>query len=110
MKDSTLSQTDSREHGEGGVGDGPFRSACLRCIHRHYDVSGLSHLFCRRLRQRLDRDGTRQLTVEQVRRSVNAYLQYHDLPPAQRDDKFEKELSDQRYYQCRNAQALQSYE
>jgi SRSO17 transposase len=80
-----------------------------RCIHRHYYVTGLSHLFCSRLRQSLDRDRTRQLTVEQVRRSVNAYLQYHDLPPAKRDEEFEKELSDQRYYQTRNAQARRSH-
>ena len=80
-----------------------------RCIHRHYYVTGLSHLFCSRLRQSLDRDGTRQLTVEQVRRSVNAYLQYHDLPPAARDEAFEKELSDQSYYQTRNAQARKSH-
>lgn len=80
-----------------------------RCIHRHYYVTGLSHLFCSRLRQSLDPDGSRQLTVEQVRRSVNAYLAYHNLPPAIRDETFEKELSDQRYYQTRNAQARKSH-
>lgn len=80
-----------------------------RCIHRHYYVTGLSHLFCSRLRQSLDPDGRRQLTVEQVRRSVNAYLQSHNLPPANRDEAFEKELSHQRYYQARNAQARKSH-
>lgn len=80
-----------------------------RCIHRHYYVTGLSHLFCSRLRQSLDRDGTRQLTVEQVRRSVNTYLAWHDLPPPARDEAFAKELSDQHYYQTRNAQARKSH-
>lgn len=37
------------------------------------------------------------------------WLQYHDLPPHLRDEKFEKELDDQRYYQRRNAQAKKSH-
>ena len=80
-----------------------------RCIHRHYFVTGLSFLLCSRIRQSLDKHDTRELTVEQVRRSLNCWLQYHDLPPNLRDEKFEKELHDQRYYQHRNAQAIKSH-
>lgn len=80
-----------------------------RCIHRHYYVTALSYLFCSRIRQSLDKDQTGELTVEQVRRSVNAYLAHHHLPPSLRDDAFEKELADQRYYQERNAQAKASH-
>ena len=80
-----------------------------RCIHRHYYVTGLSFLLCSRIRQTLDKDDTRQLTVEQVRRSLNTWLQHHDLPQPLRDAQFEKELNDQRYYQRRNAQAIKSH-
>jgi SRSO17 transposase len=80
-----------------------------RCIHRHYYVTALSYLFCSRIRQRLDRNQARRLTVEQVRRSVNAYLAHHHLPPPLRDEAFEKELTDQYYHQERNAQAKTSH-
>ena len=45
-----------------------------RCIHRHYYVTGLSFLLCSRLRQTLDKEDERNLTVEQVRRSLNTWL------------------------------------
>jgi len=80
-----------------------------RCIHRHYYITGLSSFFCSRLRQQLDPDQSRGLTVEQVRRSVNAYLAHYHLPPPLRDEAFEKELADQHYYQKRNAQAKKSH-
>ena len=80
-----------------------------RCIHRHYYVTALSYLFCSRIRQKLDPDQVRGLTVEQVRRSVNAYLAYCHLPSHLRDEAFEEELADQRYYQRRNAQAKKSH-
>jgi len=80
-----------------------------RCVHRHYYVTALSHLLCSRLRQSLDKAQTGTLTLEQVRRSVNAYLSHHHLPPSLRDEAFEKELADQRYHQQRNAQAKQSH-
>ena len=80
-----------------------------RCIHRHYYVTGLSYLLCSRIRQSLDKDQTGELTVEQVRRSVNAYLAHHHLPPPFRDEAFEKEIADQRYYQERSAQAEKSH-
>lgn len=80
-----------------------------RCIHRHYFVTGLSFLLCSRIRQSLDKHDTRELTVEQVRRSLNCWLQYHNLPPELRDEKFQKEIDDQSYYQHRNAQAIKSH-
>jgi len=76
-----------------------------RCIHRHYYLTGLSFLLCSRIRQSLDEE----LSVEQVRRSLNCYLQHHDLPPAVRDAAFDKELANQKYYQSRNEQARKSH-
>jgi SRSO17 transposase len=86
-----------------------FQVRGWRCIHRHYYVTALSFLFCSRIRQRLDRNQLRGLTVEQVRRAANVYLAHHHLPPALRDEAFEKELTDQCYYQERNAQAKKSH-
>ena len=80
-----------------------------RCIHRHYYVTGLSSLICSRIRQSLDETDERQLTVEQVRRGINCWLQFHDLPPEIRDSKFQKELDHQHYHQRRNAQAKKSH-
>lgn len=80
-----------------------------RCIHRHYYVTALSYLLCNRIRQSLDEDRTGELTVEQVRRGINAYLKHYRLPAALRDEAYEKELADQRYYQGRNAQAKKSH-
>ena len=80
-----------------------------RCIHRHYYVTALSYLLCSRIRLQLDPDKLRGLTVEQVRRSLNAYLANCHLPTSLRDGAFEKELKDQDYYQKRNAQAKKSH-
>lgn len=80
-----------------------------RCIHRHYYITALSFLFTNRIRYSLDKDQSWGLTVEQVRRCVNAYLANRHLPPPLRDEAFEKELADQRYYQDRNAQAKISH-
>ena len=86
-----------------------FQVRGWRCIHRHYCLTALSFLFCSRTRQRLDGDHTRGLTVEQVRRAVNAYLAHYHLPPDLRDEAFEKELNHPRYHQERNAQAKKSH-
>ena len=80
-----------------------------RCIHRHYYVTALSYLLCSRIRQSLDKDHMRALTIEQVRRSLNAYLAHHHLPPDLRDLAFERELADQHDYQTRNDQAKRSH-
>jgi len=86
-----------------------FQVRGWRCIQRHYYLTALSFLFCSRTRQRLDGNHTRDVTVEQVRRAENAYLKHHRLPPALRDEAFEKELTSQRYHQERNAQAKKSH-
>ncbi len=80
-----------------------------RCMHRHYYVTALSYLLCSRIRQSLAKDHIGQLTVEQVRRGLNAYVANYHLPPPLRDEAFEKELDDQHYYQQRNAQAKKSH-
>jgi hypothetical protein len=80
-----------------------------RFIHRHYYLAGLSHLFCSRLRQVLDRDDTGRLTVEQVRRAMNAYLKVCHLPLAWQKKELQRELDRQAYYQRRNAQAKKSH-
>ena len=80
-----------------------------RCIHRHYYVTALSYLLCSRIRLQLDPDKSRGLTIEQVRRSLNAYLASYHLPASLRVEAFEKELRDQDYYQKRNAQAKKSH-
>lgn len=79
------------------------------CIHRHFYITGLSFLLCSRLRQAFDHKGTQQLTIEQVRRCLNTWLTYHDLPQPLREEKFQQELNHQRYYQRRNTQAIQSH-
>ena len=86
-----------------------FQVRGWRSIHRHYYVTALSYLFCSRIRQSLDKEQTGELTVEQVRRSVNTYLMYRHLPSPLRDVEFNKELSSQRRYQTRNVQAKKSH-
>jgi len=84
-----------------------------RCVHRHWFVTGLAHLFCSRLRQTWGEleevDPFEKLTVEQVRAVANCYLKYRDLPPPQRTERFQSELYRQRYHQKRNAQAIKSH-
>lgn len=84
-----------------------------RCVHRHWYVTGLSYLFCSRLRQTWDQlqpaDPLRKLTVEQVRAAVNCWLAHHDLPPPLRNERYQDELDRQNYHQRRNAQAKKSH-
>jgi SRSO17 transposase len=80
-----------------------------RCIHRHYYLTALSYLLCSRIRQSHDEEQTGDLTLEQVRRSINIYLTNHQLPPPLRDEEFNNELSNQHYYQTRSSQAKKSH-
>ena len=83
-----------------------------RCVHRHFFVTQLSHLFCARVRQEYDNPGDEQpdrLTVEQVRSATNTWLSAADLKPAARQERYEQELEKQRYYQRRNKQARKSH-
>jgi len=83
-----------------------------RCLHRHFYVTQLSHLFCARVRQEYDRssgDALDRITVEQVRSAMNVWLDTADLPPATRRQRFDQELQKQQYYQRRNQQARKSH-
>jgi SRSO17 transposase len=84
-----------------------------RCLHRHFYLTQLSHLFCARMRQKFDTatpgdDSMERLTMEQVRRAVNTWLAdaAKRLTTAER---FERELARQQYYQQRNARARRSH-
>jgi SRSO17 transposase len=82
------------------------------CVHRHFYVTQLSHLFCACMRQQYDTDSEEaidRITVEQVRSATNVWLDTADLPPAARRERYEKELHKQRYYQRRNKQARVSH-
>ena len=83
-----------------------------RCVHRHFYVTQISHLFCARVRQEYDNspgDQADRISVEQVRSAMNVWLDAGDLPPSPRRQRFEKELEKQRYYQQRNKQARASH-
>ena len=84
-----------------------------RCLHRHFYLTQLSHLFCARMRQKFDAATTRDdplehLTTEQVRRAMNAWLQTA-AGRLTRIQRLERELAKQQYYQRRNAQARRSH-
>ncbi len=84
-----------------------------RCVHRHFYLTQLSHLFCARVRQKLDAASTHDdplehLTTEQVRRAVNIWLQTAG-PRLTKIERLERELAKQDYYQKRSAQAHRSH-
>ena len=83
-----------------------------RCVHRHFYVTQLSHLFCARVRQEFDAipgDQVDRITLEQVRSAVDVWLDTADLPPRTRRKRFEAELEKQRYHQRRNKQSRRSH-
>ena len=83
-----------------------------RCVHRHFYVTQLSHLFCARVRQEYDDSSDEEadrISVEQVRSAMHGYLDVVDLPAAARKKRFEGELYKQQYYQRRNRQARKSH-
>jgi SRSO17 transposase len=84
-----------------------------RCLHRHYYLTQLTHLFCARVRQKFDDatttdDPLEHLTTEQVRRAMGTWLEAAQgrLTKVVR---FKRELAKQEYYQRRNAQARRSH-
>jgi SRSO17 transposase len=84
-----------------------------RCLHRHFYLTQLSHLFCARMRQKFDTatphdDPLEHLTTEQVRRAMSAWLEAA-AGRLTRAERLERELAKQRYYQRRNAQAQRSH-
>lgn len=82
------------------------------CLHRHFYLTQLSQLFCARVRQKYEAATTRDdplehLTMEQVRRAMNAWLEAAErLTKAER---LQRELAKQQYFQRRNAQARRSH-
>jgi len=83
-----------------------------RCVHRHFYVTQLSHLFCARMRLEFDAHSDEKLdriTVEQVCSAMNVWIDVADLPPASRRERFVEELRKQRYHQRRNKQARVSH-
>jgi SRSO17 transposase len=83
-----------------------------RCLHRHFYVTQLSHLFCARVRQEYDvtpGDQVDRITVEQVRSAMNVWLDSADLPSRCRRQRYQKEQEQQQYYQRRNQQARISH-
>jgi hypothetical protein len=83
-----------------------------RCVHRHFYVTQLSHLFCAQVRQEYDNSpGVHldRISVEQVRSAMNVWLDAADLPRSTRRQRFQDELEKQRYYQRRNKQARASH-
>jgi len=83
------------------------------CVHRHFYLTQLSHLFCARIRQKFDAEIVRDdplecLTTEQVRRAINTWMQA-TAPRLTKTERLEKELAKQQYYQRRNAQARRSH-
>jgi SRSO17 transposase len=84
-----------------------------RCLHRHFYLVQLSHLFCARMRQQFEAatpqsDSLEQLTTEQVRRAMNTWLEAAAgrLSPSER---YRRERAKQAYHQRRNAQARRSH-
>jgi SRSO17 transposase len=83
-----------------------------RCVHRHFYVTQLSHLFCARVRQKYDKasdESADRLTIEQVRSAINVWLETADLPPTVRRRRLQTEHGKQQYYQRRNDQARKSH-
>ena len=83
-----------------------------RCVHRHFYVTQLSHLFCARVRQEYDDapgDHLDRITVEQVKSAINVWLDAADLPPSSRRRRFADELRKQQHNQRRNRQARVSH-
>ncbi len=83
------------------------------CVHRHLIVTILSQLFCARVRhQQCPSEvvtDAKRLTLEQVRRAMDVYLDAVDLPRAARLPRYEAELKRIRYHQARNATASRSH-
>ena len=84
-----------------------------RCLHRHFYLTQLTHLFCARMRQKFDDTATHAdplecLTTEQVRRAMNAWL---DAAQGRwtKVERFQRESAIQQYYQRRNSQARRSH-
>jgi SRSO17 transposase len=84
-----------------------------RCVHRHFYLTQLSHLFCARMRQKyageiVRDDPLEELTLEQVRRAIHLWIQI-SMPRLSKNQRLEKELAKEHYYRKRAAQARRSH-
>jgi SRSO17 transposase len=84
-----------------------------RCLHRHFYLTQLTHLFCARMHQKFDQattpdDTMEHLTTEQVRRAMNTWLETA-RERLSREARLHRELAKQQYYQRRNAQACRAH-
>jgi len=90
-----------------------FECRGWRCIHRHLYVTILSQLFCARVRQKLspneDVISGELLTMEQVRRAANVFVESVGLPPRCRERLYRDEINRQAYHARRSAQAAKSH-
>ena len=73
----------------------------------------LSQLFCARVRQQLSPNDDvlsgELLTMEQVRRAANVFIDSIGLPPRICQQLYQEEAERQSYYARRNAQAAKSH-
>lgn len=94
--------------GKGELGLDHYEVRGWRCVHRHFYVTGLSYLFCARVRQEYAAGGE-PWTLEQVRQATSLWLQVADLPPSLQKQRYERERDKAAYYQRRNRQARKSH-
>jgi SRSO17 transposase len=104
---------DCFREGKEELGLDHFECRGWRCIHRHFFVVILSHLFCARVRQQLSTSedilSSQRLTTEQVRRALSLFLRAAPLPRRCRNAMYCGEESRKTYYQRRNALASKSH-
>ena len=91
-----------------------FECRGWRCIHRHLYVTIHSQLFCARVRQKLSAHENvlsgERVTMEQVRRAANVYIQSLGLPRPCQYRIYQDEIDRQSYYKQRNAIAAKSHQ
>lgn len=82
-----------------------------RCVHRHFFVTALSHLFCARIRKEDDdpENDESRLTIERVRSAINCYLTTSNLPPSVQRTYWVEEQILHQYHQTRNSRARVSH-
>lgn len=83
------------------------------CIHRHLIVTIVAQVFCARVRhQRSPSEvvtDAERLTLEQVRRAANVFIESIGLPLQARLDRYRSELQRIEYHQTRNAHASRAH-
>jgi SRSO17 transposase len=99
-------------HAKEELGLDHYEARGWRCLHRHFYLTQLSQLFCARVRQKYEAATTRDdplehLTMDQVRRAMNAWLEAAER--LTRVERLQRELAKQQYFQRRNAQARRSH-